>query len=42
MNIQSNTVVVNQFDRNEKEIFNWNKHTIVWVELTQRGLKDFE
>lgn len=38
MNIQSDAIVVNQCNKNEKHIFEWNGYTIVWINSTERGL----
>lgn len=38
MNIQTDAVVVNQCDRNEIEVFDYNGHRIQWLSLKERGV----
>lgn len=38
MNIQSEAVVINQCDRDEKQVVEYKGYSIVWVDTTERGL----
>ena len=38
MNIQTDAIVVNQCDRNEIEVFDYNGHRIQWFSLQERGV----
>ena len=38
MNIQTDAVVINQCDRNEVDVFNYNGHKVKWISTTNRGV----
>lgn len=38
MNIQSDVVIVNQCDRENKEVFKWKGYTVIWIDSIERGL----
>lgn len=38
LNLQSDAVVVNQCDRNSRNLFNYNNYDILWINSTERGL----